>query len=339
MVCASTEFDIRNFIATSSDPIVLVTSGGTTVPLEKNTVRFIDNFSHGERGALSAEYFLEVGYRVIFLHRRGSYMPFTSAFRKNLSSSIDTTMMQSFDINDNNEIVLTSPCDSAIVSDIRLSQYYARSLVTIAFETVDEYLQLLQRIAVSLQPLKCRVLFYLAAAVSDFYIPPEHLTQHKIQSSSGLTLQLFQVPKTLHLLTSSWAPEAFVVSFKLETDENILISKAQAAIANYEVDLVVANMLQTRRDVVQLVSANDIQTVTRTTGNIEPSIVSAITEHHLKYMRHSGMSEASLMSVQLPVRKSCIATPRSKKFSCVSHVVLLGGVLASLVYRYALQNK
>ena len=35
--------------------VVVVTSGGTTVPLERNTVRFIDNFSTGSRGAHSAE--------------------------------------------------------------------------------------------------------------------------------------------------------------------------------------------------------------------------------------------------------------------------------------------
>lgn len=31
-------------------------SGGTTVPLESKTVRFIDNFSVGSRGAASTEY-------------------------------------------------------------------------------------------------------------------------------------------------------------------------------------------------------------------------------------------------------------------------------------------
>ena len=41
-------------------PIVCVTSGGTTVPLERHCVRFIDNFSGGTRGALSAERFLQV---------------------------------------------------------------------------------------------------------------------------------------------------------------------------------------------------------------------------------------------------------------------------------------
>ncbi|XP_065664973.1 uncharacterized protein LOC100198319 isoform X5 [Hydra vulgaris] len=60
--------------------IVLVTSGGTTVPIESNTVRFLDNFSQGTRGACSAEYFLLHGYAVIFLHRQRSYEPFCRHF-------------------------------------------------------------------------------------------------------------------------------------------------------------------------------------------------------------------------------------------------------------------
>lgn len=55
-------------------------SGGTTVPLEHNTVRFVDNFSAGTRGAASAEYFLEHGYVVIFMHRLKSLEPFTRHF-------------------------------------------------------------------------------------------------------------------------------------------------------------------------------------------------------------------------------------------------------------------
>ena len=35
--------------------VVLISSGGTAVPLEKNTVRQIENFSTGMRGARSAE--------------------------------------------------------------------------------------------------------------------------------------------------------------------------------------------------------------------------------------------------------------------------------------------
>lgn len=90
---------LRNFVRKHGGrKIVVVTSGGTTVPLERNTVRFVDNFSTGTRGALSVECvrtargcaagaamphdararreFLEAGYAVVFLHRAGSQQPF-----------------------------------------------------------------------------------------------------------------------------------------------------------------------------------------------------------------------------------------------------------------------
>jgi phosphopantothenoylcysteine synthetase/decarboxylase len=71
--------------------VVIVTSGGTTVPLERNTVRFIDNFSTGTRGACSAEQFLRAGYAVLFMHRRDSAFPFErivkAAFSSNPSDS------------------------------------------------------------------------------------------------------------------------------------------------------------------------------------------------------------------------------------------------------------
>lgn len=60
--------------------VLLLQSGGTTVPLEHNTVRFVDNFSAGTRGSASAEYFLDNGYAVIFMHRLKSLEPFTRHF-------------------------------------------------------------------------------------------------------------------------------------------------------------------------------------------------------------------------------------------------------------------
>ena len=41
--------------------VALVTSGGTTAPLEKRTVRYVDNFSTGNRGAALAEYLASKG--------------------------------------------------------------------------------------------------------------------------------------------------------------------------------------------------------------------------------------------------------------------------------------
>jgi hypothetical protein len=55
-------------------------------------------------------------------------------------------------------------------------------------------------------------------------------------------------------LKSSWCPKAFCVSFKLETDESILLKKALGAITNYHVDAVIANNLNTRKSRVTIVT-------------------------------------------------------------------------------------
>ena len=64
-------------------------SGGTTIPLEKNTVRFLDNFSAGTRGAISAEQFLKHGYAVIFLHRQFSRLPFARNYSHSKNCFLD----------------------------------------------------------------------------------------------------------------------------------------------------------------------------------------------------------------------------------------------------------
>ena len=66
-----------NFKEVLDKHVVLVTSGGTSVKLEKNTVRSIENFSTGCRGARSAERFLMAGHPVIFFHRKDSLQPFS----------------------------------------------------------------------------------------------------------------------------------------------------------------------------------------------------------------------------------------------------------------------
>lgn len=72
---------VQEFLQANKErPVAFITSGGTKVNLEKNCVRFIDNFSMGTRGASSAEYFLKVDYAVIFLHREESLKPFSRSF-------------------------------------------------------------------------------------------------------------------------------------------------------------------------------------------------------------------------------------------------------------------
>ena len=98
---------------------------------------------------------------------------------------------------------------------------------------------------------------YLAAAVSDFYIPRRKMVAHKIQSQKVLDISLTQVPKMLRPLCDEWGRSdtcfhLFTVSFKLETDSNILFSKTESALRGYGVDFVIANQLQNFRDRVNI---------------------------------------------------------------------------------------
>ena len=78
---------------------MIVTSGGTSVPLEKNTVRSLENFSGGMRGALSAEQFLKQREtaRVIYFHRDKPRckMPFSASI--NIDSIVRSAALESSD--------------------------------------------------------------------------------------------------------------------------------------------------------------------------------------------------------------------------------------------------
>lgn len=175
--------------------VVLVTSGGTTVPLEAQTVRFIDNFSAGTRGATSAEYFLREGYAVLFLHRQFSLLPFSRHYSHSTNCFLDF-----MDEDEPSTLEKDSGSGSGrrggrIVvreeyqSDMRniLREYrHAKDhnlLLAVPFVTVTDYLYYLRALAVAMRPLGPAALFYLAAAVSDFFIPRSRMAEHKIQST------------------------------------------------------------------------------------------------------------------------------------------------------------
>ena len=247
--------------------VVLVTSGGTTVPLENQTVRFIDNFSAGTRGATSAEYFLESGYAVIFLHRQFSLLPFSRHYSHSTNCFLDY-MTESADGQ-----VMVSPEYQQKMVDV-LRKYNAskkgNTLLLLPFTTITEYLWALKEIATIMRPMGPMALFYLAAAVSDFFLPRDRLSEHKIQSGTlngdqkGSQLQQCQklmvdldpVPKFLKNLVDGWAPEGMIVSFKLETDPSLLISKAQQSLTKYSHHLVIGNLLSTRKHEVVFVVPN-----------------------------------------------------------------------------------
>mmetsp|Transcript_13025 Transcript_13025/g.15810 ORF Transcript_13025/g.15810 Transcript_13025/m.15810 type:complete len:325 (-) Transcript_13025:942-1916(-) len=267
--------------------VVCITSGGTTVPFEKNTVRFLDNFSSGNRGATCSEYFLKEGYAVILLSRVGSAAPYARKLQKLISSSYDLKLLNHLNVNENGKLSIEfgqekqkSQAAAEVVKAYK-SVCEKQMLLQVDFTTLGDYLILLKMIAESVKELSAPPLFLLAAAVSDFYIPYSELETHKIQSGSGLALDLQQVPKLLGVLKKQWAPESMVISFKLETDHNILIQKAKGAIDKYGVDLVVANELHTRYEEVFIVSGEKEEKISRGESiELEIELVHTLAQRH-----------------------------------------------------------
>ncbi|KAH8292307.1 hypothetical protein KR054_008263 [Drosophila jambulina] len=285
-------------------------SGGTTVPLEHNTVRFVDNFSAGTRGSASAEYFLDHDYAVIFMHRHKSLEPFTRHF----------TGQQFFDMldiadNSQSSTIAIKPDSVDVFAPVLAKYKIAREtqmILYVNFTSVVDYMWLLRAACECLAAFEQRAVLYLAAAVSDFYIPEDMMGEqerqvgeeqrekafkcikcplvattfeyelllfecfkdfirpgkgnvqpgvaptHKMQSGDGApTISLQLVPKMLAPLASLWVPHAFVVSFKLETDESLLIVKARDSLNKYKHKLVIANVLQTRKHRVVFVTPTD----------------------------------------------------------------------------------
>jgi phosphopantothenate-cysteine ligase len=262
--------------------VALVTSGGTTVPLENQTVRFIDNFSAGTRGATSAEYFLQAGYAVIFLHRQYSLLPYSRHYSHSTNCFLDFLREGS-----HGSVVANEEYREKMLSVLRKYNWAKENnmLLLLPFITITDYLWSLREIAQLMRPLGSKSLFYLAAAVSDFFIPKDRMAEHKIQSSDAierndrktdsgeetdtepdmgtasvqskkLVVNLDPVPKFLKRLVDGWAPEGMIVSFKLETDPSILISKAHYSLERYSHHLVIGNLLSTRKWEVVFVSPN-----------------------------------------------------------------------------------
>ncbi|OVA16482.1 DNA/pantothenate metabolism flavoprotein [Macleaya cordata] len=277
--------------------IVCVTSGGTTVPLEQRCVRYIDNFSSGHRGAASTMYFLEAGYAVIFLHRRGTCLPYCRSLPED-------SLLECFELTESSSVQVRQSHSEDVKRAIGYHHAAVEQglLLKLPFTTIFEYLQILRMVATSMKSLGSHGMFYLAAAVSDFYVPWESMVEHKIQSASGpLDMRLAQVPKMLSMLRKEWDPMAFCISFKnvdfpfvtqqLETDSNILLKKADMALRKYKMHMVVANELLTRNEEVIVVTSTGRVIVHRdkneADADVEKPIIKLVAERHSTYIQES----------------------------------------------------
>ncbi|PIK54374.1 putative phosphopantothenate--cysteine ligase [Apostichopus japonicus] len=276
--------------------VVVVTSGGTAVPLEHKTVRFIDNFSTGTRGSAAAEYFLQAGYAVIFIHRRKTLMPFRRHLDKNGSKGL--TILDMFQLHPESDGSQTLRVDQTQIPQLSsvLTAYQSvkdqEMLLCIEFITLCDYLHYLKVAAEAIHPLGRSAMVFLAAAVADFYVPGYALPEHKIQSANGPpVIHLRQVPKMLGNVAQQWAEVAFVVSFKLETDHSLLVKKAREALVKYKHQVVIANLLESRRTKLEVITVEDHCTLILSEeelnkgGEVEEKLVADLIQRHEQVFR------------------------------------------------------
>jgi len=168
----------------------------------------------GTRGATSAEYFLKSGYAVIFMHRQFSLQPFSRHYSHSTNpfldfldieptssapptpnlysdSNVDGDVASGIDIT--SQISVTP---SKRPNLLRVLATYKRVhelglLHTLTFVTVNDYLWLLRAVSQELAVVKRKSMFYLAAAVSDFFLPRQKMVSSlPIQNASTKNLAL-----------------------------------------------------------------------------------------------------------------------------------------------------
>lgn len=277
---------------------------------------------------------------MIFLHRQSSLQPYNRLYRRTTDSFLDNVAE-----GPSGSVVVRSVDNDSLLRDLK--RYHEikekRKLLLLPFSSVNDYLHSLRAVSRVMQPLGHDGLLYLAAAVSDFFIPvglpvmlgergvtqgsqsecrstrfragaPFFLTAHHQQTPQSyllrkmvarkllpltspgrchfssasisilwplilgfsrsfehatderLSIQLDPVPKFLRNLVESWAPKCMVVSYKLETDPNLLLEKARSALSRYRHDLVIGNILATRKREVVFVGPDGTEQWIRAPG-------------------------------------------------------------------------
>ncbi len=207
---------------------ILITSGGTTVPIDP--VRNISNNSTGHFGAEIAAAALKAGMRVTYLAAQRAETPFTSCVDFQTDADITAVTER-----------LQAQHDFYLQHRASYSEH--------RFQTYDDYAIQLEQLVLQNKP---RIVI-LAAAVSDYLVA--NYTDTKINSSQELQIELQPAPKLISNI-KQWLPDVFLVGFKLlvnATDEQLIFA-ARSSIEKNKLDLCVANdLLSLKRNAHEII--------------------------------------------------------------------------------------
>ena len=176
--------------------------------------------------------------------------------------------------------------DLELREKITEAKIYKGKILFVEFVTLQDYLFMLEEMAKIFKENfekfeNCpKPILYLCAAVSDFYIPFEEISEHKIQSRAqedGMAMKLKKSPKILKNIREI-SQNFVMVSFKLETDPEILEDKVMKSFKEYQSDWIVGNLLQTKDTEITLYKKNEGKNLLLKTEGIdlEEIVVKAI---------------------------------------------------------------
>ena len=200
---------------------ILVTSGGTKIPIDK--VRDITNMSSGTFGSKIATELLKMGHEVIFFKAKDSKSP--------MSRTVDLVKLGKSQYTHSDIAEMTELMGFFNTYSDRYSEH--------EYRTFDEYFERLKFFIGVEQP----DVVVLAAAVSDYGV--ENPVDGKIRSNDMLTIKLKQLPKIIYYI-KEWCPTTKLVGFKLLVGSKIeqLIAAATKSINENKADMIVANDLR-----------------------------------------------------------------------------------------------
>lgn len=167
-----TEQFIAAQLADKRRGIALITSGATIVPLDPENDTFVDVAPQvqEQQGPACAEYLLQLGYAVIFVHREDSLRPFTRHFQKYIQNG---AFMDMFRLQDNG-LMLSGVDISQQLQFQKIAQLYTECstrVLNLSFTSVQQYLMLVRLTARAMEVAKDRGVVVLAATLMDFYVP------------------------------------------------------------------------------------------------------------------------------------------------------------------------
>ncbi|KIL55443.1 hypothetical protein M378DRAFT_17937, partial [Amanita muscaria Koide BX008] len=163
----------------------------------------------------SAVYFLKAGWAVIFMHWQFGLQPFSRCY-----SHSTNPILYFLEIHNGNGLPEIT----------------------------------LRGLSHELSALGKNAMYYLAAAVSNFFLPMQKMVIGTQSGKGNLSIEMDQVPKILKPMVDEWTKDGYIVSFKLETDPSLLIPKSRTALERYGHQVVIGNDLRRRKYEVVFVS-------------------------------------------------------------------------------------